>query len=59
MASMTIDTIDGYKLRKDTLLDYLRRLFPEYSRYITTEVRILTWFRIHDSKLAFYLNNTG
>lgn len=42
MASMTVDAIDAYNLRKDTLLDYLRRLFPTYSSYITAEVRILT-----------------
>lgn len=33
-----IDTIDGYNLRRDTLLNYLRKLFPGDSSSITAEV---------------------
>lgn len=58
-----IDTIDGYNLRRDTLLNYLRKLFPGDSSSITAEVRILfrAWVgtQIHGSTLAFYLIKTG
>ena len=39
MASMTVDTVSAYHLRKDTLLEYLRGVFPNHSHYITAEVR--------------------
>ncbi|KAL2293467.1 hypothetical protein FJTKL_05367 [Diaporthe vaccinii] len=37
MASMTVDSISAYHLRKDTLLEYLRSVFPTHSNYITVE----------------------
>lgn len=40
MASMTVDSISAYHLRKDTLLEYLRSVFPTHTQYITVEVSI-------------------
>lgn len=40
MSSMTVDSISAYHLRKDTLLEYLRSVFPTQSSSITVEVRI-------------------
>lgn len=40
MASMTVDSISAYHLRRDTLLEYLRSVFPTHGNYITVEVRI-------------------
>lgn len=39
-----IDTIDGYNLRKDTLINYLRKLFPGDS--ITAEMSDGTVYRM-------------
>lgn len=41
MGSMTVDTISAYRLRKDTLLEYLRKVFPNDSLSITAEVRFM------------------
>lgn len=38
MAPMTVDTIPTYRLRPDTLLDYLRSIFPNHA--ITVQVSI-------------------
>lgn len=41
-----IDTIDGYNLRRDTLLNYLRKLFPGDSSSITAEMSDGTVYRM-------------
>lgn len=37
MSSTTVDTIPTYRLRTDTLLQYLRRVFPDGT--VAVEVR--------------------